>query len=74
MYSIVEFNSNEEIIGCVNFDKLNADSALEMYWNYKLPDNINKFNNDYISTKKIYYDLSNKFPARTFEIKPLLPR
>ena len=42
MYSIVEYNSNEEIIGCVNFDKLNADSALEMYWNYKLPDNINK--------------------------------
>ena len=33
MYSIVEYNSNEEIIGCVNFDKLNADSALEMYWN-----------------------------------------
>ena len=26
------------------------------------------------STKKIYYDLTNKFPARTFEIKPLLPR
>ena len=60
MYSIVEYNSNEEIMGCVNFDKLNADSALEMYWNYKLPDNINKFNIDYISVSYTHLTLPTK--------------
>ena len=44
MYSIVEYNSNEEIMGCLDFNKLTADSSLEMYWNHKLPDNINSIN------------------------------
>ena len=74
MYSIVEYNSNEEIMGCLDFNKLTADSSLEMYWNHKLPDNINSINVDYNFTKKIYNELSSKFPARIFEIKPLLPR
>lgn len=71
MYKVVELNV-DKIIGIIDFNNLEQTGSLETYWNTKV-ENKNKrlMTFDWSEAFRVYEQLTEWYPVRSFEIRNL---
>lgn len=71
MYSVVEINRYDQVIGIIDLDQIEVSSGMSFYWNSKLTKE-KKLRTHTLSSaeaERAYHIAKKMFPNKTFEIR-----